>query len=304
VRTVYLGSSEFAAYVLAELAGTAHRPALVVTRPQRPSGRGRRPTPTPVARQAAELGLDLYEPARVNDPEARERIAAVGPDLLVVCAYGALIRQELLDAHTILNVHPSLLPRWRGAAPIERALIAGDRYTGVSLMRLTAGLDSGPVCARTVEPIADDDSYGTLAQRLQRSGAELLVAALERLAGGGGLDYVEQPDQGVTYAEKLEAADRLLAPTLSVAEAERRVRALHPHVGAVVEVPDGSTLGVLRAKLAGPPPALAPGTLYAERGRPHLALGDGALELVEVKPPGGRAMDGAAYLRGHPLPTL
>ncbi len=145
MRTVYLGTSEFAAIVLGALAGTAHRPTLVITRPDRPRGRGRRLQSPPVAETARELGLELAQPATVNDDDGRATIAAAAPEALVVCAFGALIKEPLLSEHEILNVHPSLLPRWRGAAPIERAMIAGDDRTGVSIMRLTAGLDSGPV---------------------------------------------------------------------------------------------------------------------------------------------------------------
>jgi len=301
VRTVYLGSSGFGAAVLAKLVEAGEAPALVVTRPARPKGRGRKPTPTPVAGLAAQLGLPLFEPERVNDPSARERIAAARPDLLVVCAYGALIKGELLAAYEILNVHPSLLPRWRGAAPIERAIAAGDRHTGVCVMRLTAGLDSGPVWMRAVEEIRPDDDYAALAARLQERGGELLLAALSRLAAGEPLQFREQPQEGVTYAEKIGPEDRLIAADLSVAQAERLVRALHPHIGAQVKLPDGSPLRVERAAYGGPPPELAPGTLYAAEGRLFLALGDGALELLEVRPAGGRSMSGEAYLRGHQL---
>ncbi len=147
----------------------------------------------------------------------------------MVCAFGALIKEPLLSEHELLNVHPSLLPRWRGAAPIERAIMAGDERTGVSIMRLTAGLDSGPVCLAEAEPIRPDDSYGSLAARLQELGGELLVRALEERP-----PFVEQPEDGVTYAEKITPADRLLDPARPAVELERVVRALHPHVGARV----------------------------------------------------------------------
>src|SRR6185369_11321105 len=139
-----------------------HRPALVVTRPNRPAGRGRRLSSPPVAGAAQALELDVFQPDDVNEGSARARIAAAAPDAVVVCAFGALIREELLAAHEMLNVHPSLLPRWRGAAPIERALMAGDAETGVAIMRVTAGLDSGPVCLCEREPIRPDDTFGTL----------------------------------------------------------------------------------------------------------------------------------------------
>src|SRR5207248_11670130 len=177
---VFLGTSEFAAAVLERLAQSdAHRPALVVTRPDRRRGRGQQLASPPVAERARALGIPLEQPERVNDPAARALIAGGGQRTVVVCAFGALIKEPLLSEHELLNVHPSLLPRWRGAAPIERAIMAGDAQTGVSIMRLTAGLDSGPVCLQAAEPIQPDDTYGTLCERLQALGGELLVQALD-----------------------------------------------------------------------------------------------------------------------------
>ncbi len=271
-RTVYLGTSEYAAAVLRLLAGTAHRPRLVVTRPDRPAGRGRRLTPPPVATLAAELELPLLQPEDVNGPDASARIAADEPDAVIVCAFGALIREPLLSAHEILNVHPSLLPRWRGAAPIERAIMAGDAETGVSIMRLTAGLDSGPVCLQQAEPILPDDTFGSLAGRLEGLGAMLLVRALEERP-----PFAEQDEALVTYAEKLTGEDRTLAPSAPAGERERCVRALTPHIGARIALGDGTFLGVLRAH----------------------ADGD-ALVLDEVQPPGGRPMAFADWARGRP----
>jgi methionyl-tRNA formyltransferase len=311
LSTVFIGTSEFAAAVLERLARSdAHRPALVLTRPDRPSGRGRRVSSPPVAELARSLALALEQPPSVNDPQTLESIArATGSaGTVIVCAFGALIKEPLLSAHEILNVHPSLLPRWRGAAPIERAIMAGDERTGVSIMRLTAGLDSGPVCLAGAEPIRAEDSYGSLSARLQELGGELLVRALEQTP-----PFVEQPEEGVTYAEKLGPADRLLDPARPALELERVVRALHPHIGARVELADGSMLGVHRAALAdGDTPAgpdglaasaqdLAAGPL-ARDGRLLLDCTPGVLELLVVQPPGGRAMDADAYLRGHGLP--
>ncbi|MHB1835772.1 MAG: methionyl-tRNA formyltransferase, partial [Solirubrobacteraceae bacterium] len=170
VRTVYLGTSEFAVAVLRTLADSVHRPRLVVTRPDRPRGRGRRPAAPPVAVAAGELGIELVQPESVNGEDARAAIDAADPQTVIVCAFGALISEPLLSEHTFLNVHPSLLPRWRGAAPIERAIIAGDDLTGVTIMRLVAGLDSGPVCAAETEPIGPRDTYGTLWPRLAALG--------------------------------------------------------------------------------------------------------------------------------------
>ena len=272
MRTVYLGTSAFAASILERLAGSSHRPALVVTRPDAPKGRGRAVGPPPVAERAHELGLELDQPPSVNADEARERIAAAKPDLLIVCAFGALIKEPLLSDHEILNVHPSLLPRWRGAAPVERAIMAGDAETGVSIMRLTAGLDAGPVSLAATEPIHPDDTYGSLAGRLQTLGADLLLRALDERP-----PYAEQDESGVTYAEKIGVEDRTLDLSRPAAENDRIVRALTPHIGARIALPGGDFLGVRAA-------------------RPTAA---GELELLEVQPAGGRPMPYADYVRGH-----
>src|SRR3954469_21469512 len=205
LRTVYLGTSAFAVAILERLADTPHRPRLVVTRPDRPRGGGRKTSPPPVAESAVALGIELLQPEDLHAPEVLERIPAAPPDALLVCAYGALVKEPLLGDYEILNVHPSLLPRWRGAAPVERAIMAGDAETGVSIMRLTAGLDSGPVCLQEPEPIHADDDYGTLAARLETLGGRLLVRALDERP-----PYVEQDEALATYAEKIGPDDRSL----------------------------------------------------------------------------------------------
>jgi methionyl-tRNA formyltransferase len=297
VRTVYLGTSEFAAEVLERLSASPHRPALVVTRPDRPAGRGRRLSSPPVLRSARALGLDVAQPDDVNEEEARARIAAASPDVVIVCAFGALLKEPLLSEHAMLNVHPSLLPRWRGAAPIERAMMAGDAETGVAIMRVTAGLDSGPVCLVERESIRDDDDFGTLSARLAQLGSELLIRALDEQPS-----CVDQDESLATYAEKITASDRLLDPAAaSAAELARTVRALSPHVGARLALPDGLYLGVWGARLAADA-AREPGTLGNEGGRLLLSTAAGALELTVVQPPGRRPMPAADYLRGYGLP--
>ena len=293
MRTVYLGTSDFAVTVLELLAESDHRPALVVTRPDRPRGRGRRLSPPPVADAAHGLGIEVLQPESVNSAEARAAIAAASPETVCICAYGALIREPLLSEHPMLNVHPSLLPRWRGAAPIERAIEAGDSETGVSIMRPIMEMDAGPVCLQRSEPIHPDDNYGTLAPRLARLGGELLVEALDTSP-----PFVEQPEEGVTIAAKIEAADRALDPSLEAVANERRVRALTPHVGAYVLLPGDERLGVRRAAVSDAPPP-PPSELAAEGDRLLYGCVDRALELLEVQPAGGRPMDAAAYLRGH-----
>jgi methionyl-tRNA formyltransferase len=293
VRTVYLGTSNFAAVVLERLAGSPHRPQLVVTRPDRPKGRGRQVSPPPVALRARQLGIEVIQPGRPDEPEALERIAAAGPEVVAVCAYGVLIKEPLLSAYEMVNVHPSLLPRWRGAAPLERAIMAGDEQTGVSIMRVTAGLDSGAVCLRETGPIAADDDFGTLAARLERVGGDLLVRALDEQP-----PFVEQDDSQVTYAHKIEAADRALDPALTPVELERTVRALRPHIGARVALPGGDFLGVIAARVAGD--ESEPGWVHARDGRLLLGAAGGALELTEIRPPGSRPMAAGDWLRGRP----
>jgi methionyl-tRNA formyltransferase len=291
VRTVYLGTSAFAAAVLTRLADSPHRPELVVTRPDRPRGRGRRLASPPVAERARVLGLPLAQPASVNEESARQQIAAASPEAICVCAFGALIKEPLLSDYLMLNVHPSLLPRWRGAAPIERAIMAGDERTGVSIMRMTAGFDSGPVCLREEEPIAPEDTYGSLAARLEVLGGELLVKALDERP-----PCAEQDEARVTYAEKITAEDRKLDPGRSPTELERVVRALDPHIGAQLQLPDGTPLGVYAARPL--PDGPAPGTLSLDGRAPVLGSAGGGLELLKVKPPGRGEMSGEAWLRG------
>jgi methionyl-tRNA formyltransferase len=264
---IYLGTSAFAAEVLKLLAET-HRPELVVTRPDAPRGRGRRLAAPPVADTARELGIDVVQPEDVNAIE-------LPPGDVVLCAYGALVREPLLS-RGVLNLHPSLLPRWRGAAPVERAIMAGDAETGVSIMRLVADLDAGPVCLSEAVPIGPEDTYGTLAPRLQQVGATLLARTLDESP-----PWVDQPADGVTYAERITAEDRTLDPEAPPEVNERVVRALHPHIGARVQLEDGSWLGVLRARVGEGP------------------LAWHGLELLEVQPPGGRPMDAEGYLRGR-----
>jgi methionyl-tRNA formyltransferase len=293
VRTVYLGTSEFAVAVLERLAATPHRPVLAVTRPDRPRGRGRKVSPPPVAEAATRLGIEVLQPHSVNDDAARARIAAAEPQVVCICAFGALIKEPLLSQHQMLNVHPSLLPRWRGAAPIERAIEAGDEETGVTITRPVAELDAGPVCLQRAEPIRPDDDYGSLARRLAQLGGELLVEALDTRA-----TCHEQPAEGVTYADKIKREERRLDPERGADELERHVRALTPHVGTYVELPEAGRLGVLRATLA-PTDEIEPGELQARDGRLLYGAASGALELLEVQPEGKRAMDAADWLRGH-----
>ena len=216
-----------------------------------------------------------------------------------MCAFGALIKEPLLSDYEIVNVHPSLLPRWRGAAPIERAMIAGDHRTGVSIMRLTAGLDSGPVALAAPEPILAHDTYGTLSPRLAELGARLLIEALDM--GVGELRFVDQDETAATYADKIATGDRILDPATPASDLERRVRALTPHIGAAVSTGESERLGVLaataRAAISGDP---GEGELSYAGGEVLLGCaGATTLRLDVVQPPGRRAMDAAAFLRGR-----
>jgi methionyl-tRNA formyltransferase len=301
VRTVYLGTSEFAATVLRRLAETRHRPLLVVTPPDRPKGRGRRSGQSPVAEAATELGIELLQTEDVNQDGALERIRAVNPEAITVCAFGQIIREPLLSELPLLNVHPSLLPRWRGAAPIERAIMAGDSRTGVSLMQVTAGLDSGPVALQEEIAIGNEDDFESLSAKLSALGGELLVEALD-LQADAGLAFYEQDDEEATYAEKVESADRRLDPGRPALDLARAVRALTPHIGAYLELGGESRLGVGRARAVDV--SVKQGELKSEWGALLLGCGRGALRLEVVQPPGGKPMAADAYLRGHPVPAL
>ena len=298
-RTVFLGTSDFAATVLGRLGESAHRPQLVVTPPDSRRGRGRKELPPPAATTARELDLPLAQFKSVNSDEAMERIRASSADTAIVCAFGQLIRDPLLSELQMLNVHPSLLPRWRGAAPIERAIMAGDQETGVCVMRLTEGLDSGPValCERTA--IESGEDFGSLAARLAGAGGELLVRALD-LAEEGSLEFSDQDDSEATYAEKIESSERRLDPALPAPRLERVVRALSPHVGAYLQLQGDERLGVRKAGAA--EGDAEPGELRAEEGTLLLGCGEGVLRLEVVQPPGGRPMPADAFVRGHAVP--
>jgi methionyl-tRNA formyltransferase len=300
LKTAYLGTSEFAATVLRRLADSRHRPVLVVTPPDSRKGRGRQLAPPPAAEAARELGLPLHQTPDVNSPESLEAIRAAKPEAIAVCAFGQLIKEPLLSEFLMLNVHPSLVPRWRGAAPIERALMAGDAITGVAIMRVTAGLDSGPVALVEEVPISPDDDYETLSVKLADVGGELLVRALDDL-GAGKLDFTEQDDARATYAEKVSADERHLLPSRPAVELERIVRALAPRVGAYLELEGGERLGVRAARAVQDGPAA--GVIEARGDTLVVGSSDGGLSLEVVQPPGKKPMKAADFLRGHAPPS-
>ena len=299
-RIAFLGTSEFAATVLRALAASPYRPALVVTPPDRRRGRGQRTGPPPAAVAARGAGIELIQTPDVNEAEALEALRAAELDVAVVCAFGQLIGEPLLDQLEMVNVHPSLLPRWRGAAPIERAIMAGDAETGVTIMRVAEGLDSGPIALQEAVAIEPGDGFESLAARLAELGAVLTLQALE-LRTGGRLELREQDDAEATYADKISREDRRLDPRRPAIELERAVRALVPHIGAYLELEGGEHLGVWRAVAA--EGDVEAGALRSGDGELTLGCAEGVLRLEEVQPPGGRPMPTAAYLRGHDVPS-
>ncbi|MCB0857039.1 MAG: methionyl-tRNA formyltransferase [Solirubrobacterales bacterium] len=293
---VYLGTSDFAATVLGILAASEQKPDLVVTLPDRKRGRGRKEQPSPVAQRADELGIAVLKSGNVNEEEDRARILEAGGDWASICAFGQLIKEPLLTELPMLNVHPSLLPRWRGAAPVERAIMEGDRETGVCVMRLVAGLDSGPVALREKTPIGPDENFGDLSARLAEIGGRLLVEGL-RAARSGEIDWVEQGEEGVTYAEKITGPDREIDPSNSAGSVHDQVRGLTPHIGAWLPLGEEERLGVRATTVLESGPGS--GEFAELEGWPVLGCGDGAVRLDRVQPPGKKEMDGDAWFRGR-----
>lgn len=271
---------------------------LVLTQPDRPAGRGMRPVASAVKQLALARGLPLHQPERLHTEDI-ERLRAVRADALVVAAYGLLLPPPALDAavHGAWNIHASLLPRWRGAAPIQRALLAGDRETGVSIMKMDAGLDTGPVLAQRGVPITGQDDAGSLHDKLAALGAEMMVAALGELAAGRARP-APQPAEGVTYARKVEKREALLDWTRPAIELERAVRAFNPSPGAAT-VFEGQPLKVWRASVAAGQGQ--PGELLRAGQDFVIACGKDALQVVELQRSGGKRLDAAQFLRGHSL---
>ncbi len=303
---LYLGTSDFAATVLRGICERGVRPSLVITPPDRRQGRGRKSGEAPVAVAAAELELPVHKTADLNSEASAGVITATGADTAMVCAFGQIVREPLLSEILMLNVHPSLLPRWRGAAPIERAIMAGDAETGVCVMRLEAGLDSGPVALSEKVAIETDEDFGSLSGRLAVLGGEMAAEALV-LAQRGELKLREQPEVGVTYAEKIEKSERRLDPARPALELNRVVRALTPHVGAYLQFEDGERLAVIETEVLDADLAISnprsPGDLIVEEGQLRLACGEGDLLLKSIQPPGKRPMAAADYLRGYTPPA-
>jgi methionyl-tRNA formyltransferase len=302
LRVVFAGTPGFAVPCLEACRASDAELVAVYTQPDRAAGRGRKLAASPVKQTALAAGLPVLQPASLKTAEAQAQLAALAPDLLVVVAYGLILPRKVLAIphHGGWNVHASLLPRWRGAAPIQRAILAGDRETGVDLMQMEAGLDTGPVLLERRTPIADDDTGGSLHDRLAALGAELLAEGLARMLDGEVLAATPQPDTGVTYAHKLDKAEARLDFRRPAAELARQVRAFDPWPGSDAEVA-GERLRVWSAVAIERTHAAAPGrVLTAAREGIDLACGEGVLRLLEVQRAGGRRIGVADYLNARP----
>jgi len=302
MRVGFAGTPAFAAVALAGMLGAGFQIALVLTRPDRPQGRGLKTLPTAVKELADGRALPLLQPATLATAEARAAALQVPLDVLVVAAYGLLLPPAVLawPRHGCLNIHASLLPRWRGAAPIERALLAGDAETGVTIMQMDAGLDTGAMVESVRVPIGARETAGTLRDELAARGAAAIVAALQRLACDGGLEARPQPADGVTYAAKIGRADAAIDWRQSALAIDRQVRAFDPVPGAHA-VLAGQALKVWTAEpLAAGGTGGAAGTVLAAKvDGVDVACGDGTLRLLELQPPGGRRMSAAAFVAGR-----
>ncbi len=296
MRVVFMGTPEFSVPALAAVAA-AHQVVAVYTQPPRPAGRGQTLRPSPVHLAAEALGLPVRHPARLRDPGAQADFAALGADVAVVVAYGLILPQAVLDAprRGCLNIHASLLPRWRGAAPIHRAVMAGDAETGVCIMQMEAGLDTGPVLLRAATPIGAEDTTADLHDRLSALGAGLIVQALDRL---GDLVPVTQPAEGVTYAHKIDKAEARVDWALPAPQVARLIRGLSPFPGAWCLLGD-ERLKLLRAVAV--EGTGAPGQVLGGDGL-RVACGSGAVLLHQVQREGKRALPAAEALRGLALP--
>lgn len=298
MRVVFMGTPGAAVPGLESLA-EAYEVAAVYTQPDRPRGRGRAPRPSPVKQAATELGLEVVEPASLRRPEEEERLRRYEPDVVAVVAFGQILPPPVLSTPPLgcVNVHFSLLPRWRGAAPVARALMEGDTETGVTTMSMDEGLDTGPILLTAREPIAPEDTAGTLTDRLAHRGASLLVETLARLEDGT-LRPTPQPEEGVTYAHKIDPREGELDFGRSAEQLVDLVRGLSPRPGAYTTF-RGQRLKVLRAEGEADADG-RPGTLtLAEDGVPAVATVDGRLRLVEVQPAGKRPMPGEAFANGY-----
>ena len=297
MRIVFMGTPDFSVPVLDALVEAGHEIAAVYCQPPRPAGRGKKDRPTPVHARAEALGLPVRHPVSLKDGTSQAEFAALEAEVAVVVAYGLILPQAILDAprHGCLNIHASLLPRWRGAAPIHRAIMAGDAETGICIMQMEAGLDTGPVLLREATPIGAEETTAQLHDRLSAMGAGLIVQALRDLPA---LTPEVQADEGVTYAAKIEKAEAQIDWTLPSAEIDRKIRGLSPFPGAWTEI-EGQRVKLLASRLA--QGAGDPGTVLDDALT--VACGDGAVELLRLQRAGKSAQDRETFLRGLPVPA-
>lgn len=295
LRVVFAGTPEFSVPCLEACRASGAEVVAVYTQPDRPAGRGRKLTPSPVKQAALAAGIAVEQPESLKSEEARATLAAYAPDLMVVVAYGLILPRKVLAIPRLgcWNVHASLLPRWRGAAPIQRAILAGDAESGVDLMQMEAGLDTGPVLLGRRTPIGREDTGGSLHDRLSALGADVLAEGLSRVMGGETLVPRVQPEEGVTYAHKLDKAEARLDFTRPAIELERQVRAFDPWPVAEGEV-NGETLRVWAARaIEG---SGAPGSVLGmNREGIDIACGEGALRVTALQRAGGKRITAADY---------
>ena len=284
---------------MARLLAAGHEVVLALTQPDRPAGRGLRPVSSPVKRLAAARAIEVLQPPSLQRAVEVERVRAARPDALVVAAYGLILPQALLEAgpHGALNIHASLLPRWRGAAPIQRSLLAGDSETGISIMQMDAGLDTGPVLKQARTRISDDDDAASLHDRLAELGAGLIVETLADVEASRAV-AVSQPKLGITYARKIDKRETRIDWTRPAAELERAIRAFRPVPGASTRT-GGVDLKIWRVRVVDGRP-LAPGEVSDGL---VVGCGQGALEILELQRAGGRPLSASEFVRGHPLPA-
>ena len=294
-KLLFAGTPEFALASLSALHGAGFTPAAVLTQPDRPAGRGRRLTASPVKKFAAENGIDVWQPENLRDRDIVARISAAEPDIMIVAAYGLLLPKAVLDIprHGCINVHASLLPRWRGAAPIQQAILNGDAETGSSLMQMEEGLDTGPVFATRATPIGDDETAGELHDRLAQIGADLLVEKLPQILAGD-LEASAQDDALATYAGKIKKRDTSINWNESAREIARKVRAYNPVPGARFESGD-EVVKCLRAIVVEGDGGAAGTVMAAGKEGVDVACGDGVLRMLEVQRPGRRPVTAAEF---------